>query len=377
MVHTAETLRRRENKGRGFVRPGNDGVLDPVGALREQRERAIDRRRRRKDTAETRRRRENRAGRANPHLILSASRCLGSKLVSIVAAVIACTLAPACLWASFADDVHALVAHGELTTADRLVRAAQSQAGPNSEVAAAMSWLARGALAAKQLDRADAYASETRKLSQSLLGMRRIDADPWLPTAVGASIEVHADVLAARGEIPEALMYLREQLQAWRGTSLEERISKNINLLSLEGKPAPPLEGFSLSALRGRPALLFFWAHWCPDCKADVPILAAAAQKFAPKGLTLIGPTRLYGYVAGGDPAPPAVEKQYIEQVRQRYYAPLGNFPHPVSAANFQAYGASTTPTIVLVDRAGIVRYYHPGAVTAPELDAHIQAILR
>jgi cytochrome c biogenesis protein CcmG/thiol:disulfide interchange protein DsbE len=281
------------------------------------------------------------------------------------------------LWASFAEDVHTLVAHGDLATADRLVRAAQSKVGPNPEVAAAMSWLARGALAARQLDQADAYASDTRKLALSLLGMRRIDSDPWLPTAVGASIEVHADVLAARGEIPEALMYLREQQQAWRGTSLEERISKNINLLTLEGKPAPPLEGFSLSSLRGRPVLLFFWAHWCPDCKADVPIIAAAEKKFASKGLALVGPTRLYGYVAGGDPAPPSVEKQYIEQVRERYYSPLGNFPRPVSAANFQAYGASTTPTLVLVDRAGIVRYYHPGAVTEPELEAHIQAILQ
>ncbi len=285
--------------------------------------------------------------------------------------------APLCLWASFAEDVHALVARGNLATADRLVKAAQTQVGPNPEIAAAMSWLARGALAARQLDRADAYADETRKLSLGLLGMRRIDSDPWLPTAVGAAIEVHAGVLAARGEIPEALTYLREQAQTWRGTSLEERIHKNINLLSLEGKPAPPLEGVSLAAFRGRPVLLFFWAHWCPDCKADVPILAAAQKKFAAQGLAFIGPTRLYGYVAGGDSAPPVVEKQYIEQVRQRYYAALGNFPDPVSTANFQAYGASTTPTIVLIDRAGIVRYYHPGAVTQAELDARIQAILR
>src|SRR5581483_8533465 len=100
------------------------------------------------------------------------------------AAALICAFVPACLWASFAEDVHALVAHGDLTTADRLVRAAQAKVGPHPEVAAAMSWLARGALAARQFDRADAYASDTRKLALSLLGMRRIDADPWLPTAV-------------------------------------------------------------------------------------------------------------------------------------------------------------------------------------------------
>lgn len=292
------------------------------------------------------------------------------------AVVLVCTLTPA-VWGSFADDVHALVAHGDLATADRAVQAARSKYGVHPEIAAALSWLARGALTAKELDRADAYAAETRKMALAALGMRRIDADPWLPTALGAAIEVHAGVLAARGEIPEAVAYLRDQLKTWKGTSIEERIHKNINLLSLEGKPAPPLEGVSLSALRGRPVLVFFWAHWCPDCKADVPIIATVAKKFAPQRLALVGPTRLYGYVAGGDPAAPDAEKQYIEQVRQKYYAPLGNFPDPVSEANFTAYGASTTPTIVLIDRAGIVRYYHPGAVTEAELTPRIQAVLR
>src|SRR5581483_9681435 len=193
---------------------------------------------------------------------------------------------PACVWASFAEDVHALVARGDMATADRAVQMARSKVGNNPEVAAALSWLARGALTAKQLDRAESYAADTQKMALAVLGMRRIDADPWLPIAVGAAIEVHASVLAARGEIPEALAYLREQLKTWNGTSLQERISKNINVLSLEGKPAPALEGVSLTALRGRPVLLFFWAHWCPDCKADVPILADVEKKFAAKGLT-------------------------------------------------------------------------------------------
>jgi thiol-disulfide isomerase/thioredoxin len=210
-----------------------------------------------------------------------------------------------------------------------------------------------------------------------VLGIRRIDSDPWLPMAVAAAIEVHSRVLAAQGQTSEAVTYLQEQLRTWGATSLHERIQKNINLLSLEGKPAPALEGVNLGALKGHPVLLFFWAHWCPDCKADVPIIAAVEKRFAPQGLALIGPTRLYGYVAGGDPAPPSVEVPYIEQVRQHYYAPLAKMPAPLSAANFAAYGASTTPTIVLTDRAGVVRFYHPGAVTEAELTARVQAVLR
>jgi thiol-disulfide isomerase/thioredoxin len=285
--------------------------------------------------------------------------------------------AAASAWAALVDEVHALVIQRDLPAAERLVRAAQSGQGSMAEFAAALSWLARGALDARQFDKAESYASQARTLGLRVLGIRRLDSDPWLPTAVGAAIEVHAGVLAGRGQTAEAVAFLQDQLKAWSGTSLPERIQKDINLLSLEGKPAPPLEGINLAALKGRPVLLFFWAHWCPDCKADGPIIASVERRFRPQGLALIGPTRLYGYAQGGEPATPGAEKQYIEQVRRQYYAPLAGMPVPVSAHNFEAYGASTTPTVVLVDRAGVVRFYHPGAVTEPELTARVQALLR
>ena len=286
-------------------------------------------------------------------------------------------LVPVSLWASLANDVSALVAAGQLPLAVRQVQAARATKGTSAEYAAALSWLARGELAGRQLSQADGYATEARSLALRLLGMRRIDSDPWLPTAIGASIEVHAGVLAAQGQTADAVVFLRQELTTWGATSLHERIQKNINLLSLEGKPAPPLEGVNLSSLKGRPVLLFFWAHWCPDCKADVPIIASVRKRFAPQGLAVIGPTRLYGYVAGGDPAPPAAEKEYIEQVRRRYYAALDGMPTPISAANFEKYGASTTPTLVLLDREGVVRLYHPGAVTENEIAGRIEPLVR
>jgi thiol-disulfide isomerase/thioredoxin len=287
-------------------------------------------------------------------------------------------------YASLVDEVRTLIAHRDLAAADRQVRAAESRSGVTPEVAAAFSWLARGALDAKSFDQADAYATETRKRCDQLAAGRKLDAESWLPIALGASIEVHAQVLAARGERSEAVGFLESQLQTFAGTSIVERIRKNINLLSLEGKPAPALDvrdwlgakPRTLAEWRGHPVLLFFWAHWCGDCKADAPILAEAIRNFAPKGLVAIAPTRLYGYVRGGAEAAPAQEKAYIEEVWRRFYAGWDGVPVPVSARNFEAYGSSTTPTIVLVDAAGTVRFYHPGAVTAAELLARIQAVL-
>jgi thiol-disulfide isomerase/thioredoxin len=190
-------------------------------------------------------------------------------------------------------------------------------------------------------------------------------------------------VLNQRGETSEAVRFLKTELKRFYNTSIRTRIQKNINLLSLEGKPAPALEmktylgpkPQALSALKGKPLLLFFWAHWCGDCKQQAPVLARLASEFGPQGLTIVGPTQRYGYVAGGEEAGPAKETPYIDSVRKGFY---GSLPMtvPVSEENFKNYGCSTTPTLALVDRQGIVRLYHPGRMTYEELLPKVKDIM-
>jgi len=45
----------------------------------------------------------------------------------------------------------------------------------------------------------------------------------------------------------------------------------------------------------------------------------------------------------------------------------------PVSNANFDKYGASTTPTLVLIDRQGHVALYHPGFMSYNDLRTAIE----
>src|SRR5580698_3292716 len=237
------------------------------------------------------------------------------------------------------DTVRSYLAQRNFDAAERQVREYRTHSGVTPELAEAVSWIARGQLDAKNFPRADASAAETRKLSEALLQKRKLDAEPLLPIALGASIEVHAQALAAQGARSEAVAFLRDQSKLFAGTSIVERIHKNLNLLSLEGKPAPDLdEGEwlgskppTLASLRGHPVLLFFWAHWCPDCKGEAPLIADLQRIYGPKGLTIMGPTKYYGSTAEGVDATPAVEKPYIDKVRTQFYRMLPNMPVPLS----------------------------------------------
>ena len=286
-------------------------------------------------------------------------------------------------WAAIIPDVRGAIAKNDFARGESLIAAYRAEHGVTPEMVEALSWLGRGALAAKQFDKAETYARQTQSLVLEQLRQRPLDAEPHLPLALGAAIEVQAQVLNERGERNEAVALLRKELAAYRSTSIHTRIQKNINLIALEGKPAPDLDEreflgskpAALAALKGKPVILFFWAHWCGDCKQQGPVLAQLEKEYASKGLIVVAPTQRYGYVARGQEAGPAEELKYIDDIRHKFYPDLLDAATPVSEANFKNYGASTTPTLVLIDRQGIVRLYHPGQMTLDQLRAALNRL--
>ena len=282
------------------------------------------------------------------------------------------------------QKVRDAIAEPDFKKAEKLVLDDMAAHGTTPIAVEAFSWLGRGAVAAKNYEAAMTYAARTYEIVEEQLKTRKLDDEARLPIALGAAIEVTALATAGQGGRSDAILYLRRELETYKGTSIVERLNKNVNLLSLEGTPAfgvdspkwigapPP----SMASLKGKPVILYLWAHWCPDCKVQGPILESMLEKYKGTGLTLIAPTKFYGYVAKRQPAGPDEELTYLTSIRDSVYPWLKTLPVPINEQIFAQYGVSTTPTLVFIDRSGNVSKYNPGQLTAEQLEPLIQAIV-
>lgn len=89
-----------------------------------------------------------------------------------------------------------------------------------------------------------------------------------------------------------------------------------------------------------------------------------------------MAPTRRRGTVGDNQNATPGEEDAEIERVWKESYAGLAGVSHPVDRAAMLAYGVSSTPTLVLIDREGIVRLYCPFRLSESALATHVDALL-
>lgn len=61
-----------------------------------------------------------------------------------------------------------------------------------------------------------------------------------------------------------------------------------------QGKPLPSMNLKYLETapeLQGKPAIVEFWATWCPPCRKSIPHLNEISKKYKEKGLVVVGIT--------------------------------------------------------------------------------------
>jgi thiol-disulfide isomerase/thioredoxin len=156
----------------------------------------------------------------------------------------------------------------------------------------------------------------------------------------------------------------RSDLQAWASGARD-------GVRSLEGAPAPELPAqtraldgtpLTLASLRGRVVLLHFWTFGCSNCKHMLPRYAGWSER----GVAVVG-------------------VHTPEMDYERDLAALGRFvraekirwPIVVDAdeAIWRRYRVSAWPTIVLIDRRGVVRASFVGDDSADAIERALSAM--
>lgn len=215
--------------------------------------------------------------------------------------------------------------------------------------------------------------------------------------------QAEADLSKAR----EILAALSEEIEDEQAKSMVERIEQSFGrfdsnieagrkLLALVGKDAAPLENITSfvngpaldeTDLKGKVVFLDFWAVWCGPCIATFPHLREWNEKYADKGLVMVGLTRYYNYAwsdeAGRatrsqDEVTPEQENKMLEQFAEEHdlhhvFAVQGE-----ESSLSEYYGVTGIPHAVLIDREGKIRMIRvgSGAQNAEDLGAMIEELI-
>jgi cytochrome c-type biogenesis protein len=140
------------------------------------------------------------------------------------------------------------------------------------------------------------------------------------------------------------------------------------------GKPAPDfvltdVDGryYSLSALKGNPVVINFWATWCVPCRDELPLIRDEYRAHHAEGLEVVA-------INFGNESPDTI---------RRFWKSMNLEPPPVldpSGKASDAYGvalsSSGLPVSVLVARDGTVSSYEPFPLTKDYLDPALKKIL-
>jgi len=121
-----------------------------------------------------------------------------------------------------------------------------------------------------------------------------------------------------------------------RGTSVGEH-APDFQLTQLDGAPV------SLASLRGRPAVVVFWTAWCPFCKEEAPHINELAAQYEARGVRVLGINiqDSEARTAGG-----------VREFGIKYAV-----ARDADARIAKLYKVQGTPTVIFLDKDGIVRY--------------------
>jgi peroxiredoxin/outer membrane lipoprotein-sorting protein len=124
------------------------------------------------------------------------------------------------------------------------------------------------------------------------------------------------------------------------GPDLVGQEAEDFKLKDLEGKEV------QLQSLRGQVVLLNFWASWCGPCRLEMPVIEKLHQEFRGKGLRVFG-----------------INDEDFETISEYLREYEYTFPTLIDEDQKAArlYRVRGIPTMVVIDRQGMVSHYRVG----------------
>lgn len=110
-------------------------------------------------------------------------------------------------------------------------------------------------------------------------------------------------------------------------------------------------DSVSLAAQRGKVVLLNVWATWCHPCRDEIPELQALHERYAARGLELVG-------VSVDTEGADDVIREFMRDFNMTY--PVWRDPGERVSAQFHIVGV---PATFLIDREGVLRWRKTGPI--------------
>jgi cytochrome c biogenesis protein CcmG, thiol:disulfide interchange protein DsbE len=134
------------------------------------------------------------------------------------------------------------------------------------------------------------------------------------------------------------------------------RMAPDFTLVTADGTQV------TLSELRGQVVLINVWATWCPPCRAEMPAIQAAYERYAPEGFTVLAVN------VGEDPA---TVSAYMRDVGLSFAAPLDR-----DGAVSLNYRVTAMPSSFFVDRRGVIRSIYRGPMSHGVISGSLEQLL-
>lgn len=129
----------------------------------------------------------------------------------------------------------------------------------------------------------------------------------------------------------------------------------------------PDLNGKAqaFSQWRGRVVVLNFWATWCPPCRTEIPDFVKVQEKFAARGLTIVGLA-----IDDKDKV-----QAFADEMAINYPILIGD-TRAMDLAKAAGNRLGGLPYTVILDRQGKIVAGEIGGLTAAKLEALVQPLL-